>query len=82
MSTGAIKIQEPYIDYTEVAAPLTFDQIADDITQIHLQFYSPSKLRLWEHQVDWLIKQLPPAINALNKAPLTIWGIPVEVKIP
>lgn len=49
------------IDYTEVATPLCFTDIASDLEayaqMLPLGFEEPSRLILWQHQIDWLMKE-------------------------
>lgn len=49
------------IDYTEVATPLCFTDIASDLEayarELPLGFEEPSRLILWQHQIDWLSKE-------------------------
>lgn len=49
---------ERVLDLTEVAQPLTLDDIINDIDEIALGGIpnAPVKIIVWEHQRDWLLK--------------------------
>lgn len=82
------------LDYTEVSEPLTVDAILKDITGLRCRHCAePEVLVMWEHQWDWLVKQVPalnppvsvvsyiyrvPEADAANIR--TLWGVPVEVR--
>lgn len=45
------------LDYREVAKPLTFRAIKEDLDALYgAGAPEPKKLILWEHQMDWLVK--------------------------
>jgi hypothetical protein len=48
------------LDYTEWAPPLTADTVLHDIQAHQAQSYqTPSKIIMWVHQWDYLVKQFP-----------------------
>lgn len=55
---GKLTVRAIKLDYTNIAAPLTFKQIREDLDELHAKFdEEPEELVLWEHQVDWLVKR-------------------------
>jgi hypothetical protein len=70
---------------TEVAEPVTYDNIlhwCDDLFEDNIDV---ERIVLWEHQHDYLIKQLSQkhADIAPNLANGTrIWGIPLTIRTP
>ncbi len=54
---GKLKMQWVALDYTEVAKPLTIEQIASDTNECRAAYNEePEELVMWEHQLDWLAK--------------------------
>jgi hypothetical protein len=46
-----------HLDYREVARPLTFRMIKEDLDALFAAGApEPKKIILWEHQMDWLVK--------------------------
>lgn len=59
MTVGKVTLREPVIDYTEVAQPLTVDDIADDLARTTARYaLHVGSIIMWEHQWDWLIKDI------------------------
>lgn len=47
------------LDYTGVAEPLKIEDVAADISEVNAYRYeSPELIVLWEHQWDWLTKDV------------------------
>lgn len=47
------------LDYTGIAEPLKIDDIHHDIGEVQSRYFEePDVIVLWEHQADWLSKQL------------------------
>lgn len=60
---GEMIIRAIRLDYTDVATPLTFKQIREDLDELHAKFdEKPEELILWEHQIDWLVKNERAAV--------------------
>lgn len=80
------------LDFTDVAIPLTFDEIHADINQVLVEYsVNPEKIVLWQHQWDWLTKSIPTTLREvqvfqestpLAPRPSTIWGVPIEIREP
>lgn len=61
------------LDYREVARPLTFRAIKEDLDAIYtIGAPEPKKLIMWEHQMDWLVKaeRKGEPLEDLNRSPL------------
>lgn len=72
-------------DYTEQAAPVTLAQIKADYDDFYARFMmAPDKVIVWEHQLDWLIKQVGGVekVAAHLAAGIRVWDIPLEVRKP
>jgi len=70
------------LDYTEQAKPLTMHQIKVDCDNLWAQqSVCPDKIILWQHQLDWIIKDVG-ADKVANKLAVGqyIWGIWLEVR--
>lgn len=47
------------LDYTGIAEPLKMEDIHHDIGEVQSRYFEePEVIVLWEHQADWLTKQL------------------------
>lgn len=55
------------LDYTGISEPLDHADVHRDITEIRSAYFEePDEVLLWEHQADWLTKQLGSACAALS----------------
>lgn len=74
------------LDYTEDAAPLTIDRLklGVDAFDSLTGGGAPSKIIMWQHQLDWLIKEGEARLGgpvALHvREGVRIWSIPLEVR--
>lgn len=80
MSYGAITMREPVLDYRDYALPLTVEKIADDVVEVQAHTaLTPGEIRMWEHQWDWLVKQVPEWSDDLDEYEKRVWGVSVVV---
>lgn len=56
---GKLTITDAKLDYTKRAEPLTFGIITEDINEFDAEHpgCELSRIRLWQHQIDWLVKK-------------------------
>lgn len=74
-------------DYTEQARPLTLTQVKNDCDNYYVRLMlTPDKIIMWEHQLDWIIKDIGKRnlgeIAPHLRAGIRVWGIPLEVRKP
>lgn len=82
---GKIKRGDITLDYTEVARPITFTNVKDDLDVLWAEHDpEPAKLVFWPHQLDWMIKvcgqPVSECVDRSKASPTTLWGIPVELR--
>lgn len=74
------------LDYTEYAGPVTIELVKNgaDAFDALSGGGQPNKIILWQHQLDWLVKEgtarfgYPPAKHVVEGE--RIWSIPLEVR--
>lgn len=78
-------VWETVLSYTTIAAPLSLEQISVDISEVYRLDKSPAKIEMWQHQWDWLTKDVDNTGSYLFGAPdmrvgyKSLYGIPVTV---
>lgn len=74
---GSAKNVSPVLDYTGVSAPFSIDDVQHDMNDLREDYGTfPEQIRMWEHQWNWLIKDVD------NRGHLVLWGIPVKIEDP